>query len=138
LEDSQPSLLGYYVLDMKRPTLAILACRALTAVLTVWCLGCSAYDPLIDALTGAGRSPMSCGSEMGAPAATGTAAIAASAAASTQGFNCGCVSCTGASPQTLAFALTESASPTAELPAIALWTSITRAPVAPPPELRTL
>src|SRR5690242_15937945 len=71
--------------------------RLLTAFVTVWCLGCSAFDPIVERLSGvASASGMSCGDEMTpAPAPHGTRSVAASAdgAHRAAGYDCGCQSC---------------------------------------------
>ena len=63
---------------MKRPTTAVLIARAFTGLVTVWCLGCSGYEPLLNALLGTG-AVMTCASEMsdGAELPDGTSLVAA-------------------------------------------------------------
>jgi hypothetical protein len=124
-----------------RPTVLILAGRALTALITVWCLGCSAYEPLLDSLLASGASTgMSCGSEMGTKndlASTGQNTVLSSPAAQA-GYACGCGSCQSETPQSWSVATSATRIPSTIEAVVVEPTSITRAPVAPPPELRTL
>jgi hypothetical protein len=120
--------------------------RALTAIVTVWCLGCSAYEPVLAELLGTSGAPrMPCDSESemgGSPTVTAGAshgagdAKVASAAATTsgRGFACGCQSCHAAAPvvlsvvsQTALTAYLPESTPAAPL-------SIARAPLVPPPQ----
>ena len=49
---------------MRRPPTASSALvRLFTGLITVWCLGCSGFDPLLDSLVGS-SSDMICGSAM--------------------------------------------------------------------------
>ena len=127
-----------------RPTVLILAGRTLTALITVWCLGCSAYEPLLDSLLVSGApTGMSCGSEMGAKndlasAGQSGASISSSPAAAQAGYACDCGSCQSETPQSWTIATSTARIPSAIAAAVVELTSITRAPVAPPPELRTL
>ena len=127
-----------------RPTVLILAGRALTALITVWCLGCSAYEPLLDSLLASGAATgMSCGSEMGAKndlasAGQSSASVSSPPAAAQAGYSCDCGSCQSETPQSWSIATATVRIPSAIEAAVVELTSITRAPIAPPPELRTL
>ena len=131
---------------------------ALTAILTVWCLGCSAFDPLLCRLFGTGAAVMDCaGAEQ--PASTPanatttygdesavvvavavTLAVAVAPTSSGHGspnaMRCDCQSC-HAPPAALIALKPEPAPP----PAIALiepgsLASVGREPLVPPPEHR--
>src|SRR5258708_29980662 len=102
-----------------RPTVLILAGRALTALITVWCLGCSAYEPLLDSLVGSGASAqMSCGPKMGVMktalesqgGGSGSALPDSSAQA---GYVCGCGSCHSVAPPSWGSAISTAPVPSA-------------------------
>ena len=96
---------------LRRTSLSFRVTRALIAPLTVWCLGCSGFDPIVDALAGgAAGSGMKCEAVERADVTslptfgTDTATAAESSeesvrAADDAGFDCGCgQACHGASP----------------------------------------
>jgi hypothetical protein len=121
------------------------ALRSLTALITVWCLGCSAFEPLLErALRGAGGAGMRCESDESM--ATSSTAVAAPIDATSRletipsdgpaqrAFSCGCQSCQSVSVTQLAVIVVPvqrfeipSAPPTALL-------SIEREPLVPPPQ----
>jgi hypothetical protein len=120
--------------------------RALTALVTVWCLGCSAYEPLLAELLGpsAGRG-MACDSEgqmvgsaavtTAAPHDAGGAKVASAAAAtSDQGFACNCQSCHSATPVVLSVVSQATLTPYLPESTPAELLSIARAPLVPPPQ----
>jgi hypothetical protein len=133
---------------MFRPTsLTIRATRALVALITVWCLGCSGFEPLVDALFDrVAGSGMTCGpggadaGETGGMAATdspltpGITSVLAQAD-DHRSFDCGCgQSCHGVSPMvwrdtTRPAPLPQVASADASQPP-----NVVRAPLLPPPE----
>jgi hypothetical protein len=127
---------------------------ALTALVTVWCLGCSAFDPLVEHLLGVG-SGMVCSSEGGAvigsempaagmeaetPTSTASQSHGVSTVSATQdsgasGISCGCQSCTAPSP-----AMQVVASPAVVSPEAHVWSATTlldieHEPLVPPPQL---
>ena len=121
---------------------------ALTAILTVWCLGCSAFDPLLCRLFGTGAAVMDCaGAEQPAstPAIATTtsgdeSAVAVAPTSSGHGspnaMTCDCQSCHA--PPAALIALKPELTPP---PAIALiepgsFASVGREPLVPPPEHR--
>jgi hypothetical protein len=116
------------------------------ALVTVWCLGCSAYEPLLAGLLGpsAGRG-MACDSESEmSGSATVTAAAShqagnarvASAAAATpdRGFACSGQSCHSATPVVLAVVPQAALTPYLPESTPAEPLSIARAPLVPPPQ----
>jgi hypothetical protein len=128
----------------RRPSPLLRATRALTALITVWCLGCTGYEPLLSTLLGeSAGGMMACGSVMGtaaadavSPAGHGTNQAAVSdAAQSNHSFDCGCGSCHAAAPTQpigrapsslpLALAQHEPSEPA----------SLSRAPLLPPPQI---
>lgn len=130
---------------MRRPSALVLAIRALTGFVTVWCLGCAAYDPLIDMiLVGQVDGGMRCASEMTELAHSGTdrGTLAVFANPDEPGgqadFECHCTSCHATAAQTYVFAAAELEPPTAVISSVTEMVSVTRAPIAPPPESGTL
>src|SRR2546430_12741379 len=127
---------------MTRPTTPlVLAARAWTALVTVGCLGCSAFDPVLDSLFGSSRaSGMACASEMNATPGNQSEASASSVseAASHVGHSCDCGSCYSATPHSMTFAVAMATVPGPQPHEVAQLLSVTRAPVAPPPESQTL
>ena len=126
---------------MRRPSHLTRAIRCFTALLTVWCLGCSAFDELLACLVPGSGPTMVCASE-GTPVSgtvqAGTerqgSAIMAAANESGRGTDCDCGSCHAPAPTQLVIA---SANPAlsgqpADDPGIGPTT--TRAPLVPPPQ----
>ena len=124
-----------------RPRAATLFARAFTGLVTVWCLGCSGYESLLNSLLGHSTG-MTCGSEMAGDMAIGqpddgtAAAPAASvaASASSRGFDCDCGSCSAASPQTWTVQSAPAAPPTVAGMVVIAPLSVSRSPIAPPPQ----
>jgi hypothetical protein len=111
------------------------ATRTFTGLITVWCLGCSGFDPLLGALLGASRG-MSCASEMSASAPEsqpGTASVQ-DASTAERGVDCGCGSCHAASPVAWVGVVDTPATPDLVRVTPVEPLSVTRAPVVPPPE----
>jgi hypothetical protein len=121
-----------------RPTFLALAARLFTGLVTIWCLGCSGYEPVLGSLIGGGG--MSCASEMAVSASetgAGTSAAQATvgdASQSDHGFDCGCGSCHAASPMHWCANVERSDNPRVASVAAVEPLSVIRAPVAPPPE----
>jgi hypothetical protein len=131
----------------RRPSFLLRASRAMVGLVTVWCLGCSGYEPLLDGLLGATPSSMMrCASDMDTGAAVDAAPstvteqshdahASVSVPANDQGFDCGCGgSCHAPSP-------TPSVTPAPRIPVTAVVQaqpsappSVFRAPLLPPPE----
>ena len=134
-----------------RVTPLLRATRALVGLVTVWCLGCTGYEPLMDSLLGGAGVVMNCESVSGAAAAHDANASSAfetirtagqtavSAPATHRGFECGCGgSCHATSPTLLTAAVMHSV-----VRAVAPWqpsepASVPRVPLLPPPELGAL
>jgi hypothetical protein len=120
----------------------------LVAVVTVWCLGCGAFEPLLGLLTDGAATGMNCGSEQargsvplkGATAAgeqggTGQTQIVASLGQHEQGVSCACGSCYSVSPLTLSLALEPVPTPHAISGTVPFFESVKREPLVPPPQL---
>lgn len=61
--DAQRLASSYLLGGMRHPYTLARAIRAMTAVITVWCIGCSGFEPLLDAAFGDGAVGMTCGSD---------------------------------------------------------------------------
>ena len=134
---------------MHRPlSLPTRAIRAFTALLTVWCLGCSGFEPLLDNLLGTtGGSGMACASgrlmddapamssSEVAPASALPVAVALSTGA--RGFDCGCGFCQAPSPGAAVMAALVSPAPGVAAAESVQPRSIVRTPLVPPPERTT-
>ena len=124
----------------RAPTASSLLVRLFTGLITVWCLGCSGFDPLLDSLVGS-SSDMICGSAMTmsqSPMDGGgsSSATTVSEASSTRGFDCGCGWCSAASPQSWNVEIAPVSPPTLASMIVIAPPSVTRSPIAPPPESR--
>jgi hypothetical protein len=116
--------------------------RGLIGLVTVWCLGCSAYEPLLGSLLGSKAvAMMACDSEP-AFAAEGARAsqesrITAPTSRDSNDYDCGCGGSCHA-PSASVARPTELRSPVAVVIAFQPIepASISRSPLIPPPELR--
>lgn len=130
-----------------RTSLTSRATRALIAPLTVWCLGCSGFEPMVDALMGnAPGSGMVCGTSDRGEDDTATMATAASpqaagpgvvsvGAAAHRGFDCGCgQSCHGVSVIDRRDAPRMSPPPRVATVDAPQPSSVARTPLVPPPQ----
>jgi len=119
----------------------------LTSLVTVWCLECSAFEPLLAALLGARSGVMACGSMQadGAPGGAAGVAEAGSAGATTahvsepghqrEAFDCGCGgSCHAPNATASAVASVRVLPPTIAAIDAIQPVSADRAPLLPPPE----
>jgi hypothetical protein len=133
----------------RQPSIALRALRCLVVLVTVWCTGCSGFEPLLDAAIGRSGVGMDCASEERGPAAStqssefgvvtaqphAPAAISALPLSSSEkGFSCGCVSCHAVTLASWSFtppvAPATSLANAPELPLV----SVGRVPLLPPPE----
>ena len=129
-----------------RKSLSFRVTRALIAPLTVWCLGCSGFDPIVDALAGGAGSGIECGVVDRAVDASSPRSVSDSAskseptnvsvkAADEPGFDCGCgQACHGASPVEAHGTTHLSAPPQVATVDIAQPPSTVRTPLLPPPQ----
>jgi len=119
----------------------------LTSLVTVWCLECSAFEPLLAALLGARSGVMACGSMQADSAPSGEAGVAEAGAdgAAIQhlsgpahqhdGFDCGCGgSCHAPNATASAVASVRVLPPTIAAIDAIQPVSADRAPLLPPPE----
>jgi hypothetical protein len=118
---------------------------ATTAIATVWCLGCSAFDPLFALLDGSSAPMMVCASDGAAPAAHGsavaatgssarTSTVAAASSLATHADACGCQSCLAAQSNKVEQQISGHPAPRVERIDPSAPASITRSPLLPPPE----
>jgi hypothetical protein len=127
---------------MRRHSRLARAIHSLTALVTVWCLGCSAFDVLLSSLLPSAGPAMVCASEGGGASGIAQAvterqgsAIAATADEDAgNGTDCGCGSCHAPVPTELAIANPNP--PVSDQPADGprIAPAPTRAPLVPPPQ----
>ena len=120
----------------RRPSISTLMARTLTALLTVWCLGCSGFDPLLGAIMGR-TSGMTCQSDTRMdrqPESAAPSVSAASVTASSSTFDCGCGSCHSTAPNNWTVALAHDAPVFAHDTVRSDLLSVTLALTAPPPK----
>jgi hypothetical protein len=123
--------------------------RVSVALVTVWCLGCGAFEPLVASLTRATTNGMNCGSEQtaGSPLKVGSAKASEGIGLSQVqtivgvdrheqgGYSCACESCYSVSPITISLELQPAAPPQAIPQRVAFLESVKREPLVPPPQV---
>ena len=125
---------------MRRPLRSIRLVRSLTALITVWCLGCSAFDPLVAGLFPGDGPLMVCAGE-GSGAVQSAAQDHASVGDSTakrhasDRTDCGCGSCSAPAPTGLAIAALAQSVPHQLTADVVAPPSVARTPLVPPPQL---
>jgi len=114
--------------------------RALVALITVWCLGCSGYEPLLDSLLGDADGGMSCAEMVQSADQSATSASpVAAVTAQHDSFDCGCgQGCHASSPLSGTPRTIRDVVPTVASLEVSTPPSVTRAPLLPPPETGTL
>jgi hypothetical protein len=115
--------------------------RALTALLAVWCLGCSAYDQLVAGFfSGSGGRVMVCAAEKEASVGTGAStedgwsAIVAPTSDRDDAASCGCETCIAPVPTSLVIAPLPVLLPSQPHADSATPQSVARTPLVPPPQ----
>ena len=118
--------------------------RVSVALVTVWCLGCGAFEPLVSSLTRGTTGAMNCDSEQTVKIASATAAegIGASQVQTIvavdrheQGsYSCSCESCYSVSPVMVSFGLWSAPLPQAITQTVPSFESVKREPLVPPPQ----
>jgi len=118
------------------------------ALVTVWCLGCGAFEPLVSSLARTRSAGMSCGSDQtesstpyhragdaneSTPERVQT--VAALDQHETGNYSCSCDSCYSSSPVTISLELHSLSAPEAIPTTPAFPESINRTPLLPPPQL---
>jgi len=133
----------------RHPSTVLRALRCLVVLVTVWCTGCSGYEPLLDAALGRSGVGMSCAAESDvqsandqgrAPAVTAEQSHAAAEisvlpmSSSDGGFSCSCGSCHAVTLASWSYTpLAAPAISLANAPELTLM-SVERVPLLPPPE----
>ena len=118
---------------------------ATTALVTVWCLGCSAFDPLLALLDGSNAPMTVCASDGAAPVAQGsvvgdtassaqTSAFVVASSPAPHGDVCGCQSCLAAQSDRAHEQISAQSAPRIERAEPVVPASVTRSPLLPPPE----
>jgi hypothetical protein len=136
----------------RRVSVSARVIRTFTALITVWCLGCSSFDPLFDSLGLATATlGMECGSgeamnvrgtdteAVSSPAAVRSAAgservVQAPGSENAPGYDCGCQSCHAPTPTQFAFVGAPSPAPDAPVSTPVALSSVVREPLVPPPQ----
>jgi hypothetical protein len=122
--------------------------RGLTALITVWCLGCAGFEPIVDSLLGFGTaSGMACASETNATGTMSAMDMAKMPQSSSsvsapsdghRGFDCGCgQSCQSASPAQASAPPQIGPAPRLAAADVPQLRSVARAPLLPPPQETT-
>jgi hypothetical protein len=124
---------------MRPPTrTSLCALRALVGLVTVWCLGCSAFEPLLSQLFGRPDAVgMECGPGASQAPADGVGQPAVGAPERPEGaaaFSCGCQSCQVPSPTLAMLAPHEVPTPFVEPVQLTAPQSVEREPLVPPPQ----
>ncbi|HUR76819.1 MAG TPA: hypothetical protein VMZ22_02650 [Acidimicrobiales bacterium] len=123
---------------MRRTSGLTRSIRTLTALVTVWCLGCSAFDPLIESLLPGDHPTMVCASE--APSTVqlvkqeGGSIGAPANRDANDGASCGCGFCSAPAPTELVSSVPAPMVP--QQPGLDAITpaSVARTPLLPPPQ----
>lgn len=128
-----------------RPSLLVRLLRAGTAAITVWCLGCSAFDPLLSRLGGESTRAMICAGDDQAGASGAVSTDSASDVERVratpedegrpEGALCDCQSCTAPSPAPLLAVDPESTLPRLDAVPSATPSSRDTEPLVPPPQV---
>ena len=131
----------------RQPSSSLRVLRALVVLVTVWCTGCSGFEPLLDAALGRSEAGMVCASQMSEAAEMGRMsastvaeggqsrpAISGLSSSAQQGFTCGCMSCQTVAPGTWSFALLPAPALPPVVTAEPALVSVGRVPLLPPPE----
>src|SRR5258705_8760753 len=122
--------------------------RVGTALVTVWCLGCGAFEPLVSSLGRPGSTGMSCASDQTERSAPYHRAgevnkstppqvqtVAALDGHETGNYSCACDSCYSSSPVTISLELQALSAPEAIPTTPAFPESVNRTPLLPPPQI---
>ena len=112
------------------------AMRGMLTALTIWCIGCSSFEPMIQSwLTHEPPAAPACmGDESDAPPANESASRAISFPLATGAEpGCGCTDCIAEEPVVIALASPPRVTPDAPLPALPSFIGIVREPQVPPP-----
>lgn len=127
-------------------SVALRVVRSITALITMWCLGCSSYEPMLSTLfASAGSAGMSCDGNGGMEDVTSAApsapsdspketAISAAANGSQHSISCSCQSCHAASPTALGVATAPPSPARPPLSTLVNFLSVEREPLVPPPD----
>jgi hypothetical protein len=132
---SAPSRVSSYIAPMN-PLARMM--RGVLAVLTVWCIGCSSFEPMLETVLNGERSTSATcmGEGTDSTSATTDAGVALkSASPSAMQVGCGCADCIAAEPVVLASVDVSAAVPEAPLLTLPIFVGIGREPQVPPPRV---
>ena len=124
---------------MRRPSRLTCTLRSFTALVTVWCLGCNAFDPLIASLVSGGGPMMVCaseGPETIQPVAQDYVSVEAPPVDrdASDGATCGCESCNAPAPAGLVVGAPGQSLPHQPIAEAVVPPSVARTPLVPPPQ----
>lgn len=112
------------------------AMRGLIAVLTVWCIGCSSFESMLESwMSEDGSASASCMGGEGKSASDTKSANIAVKSAAVPGIQvgCGCADCIAAEPVVLSLIGAQQATPQAPVGPVPAFLGIAREPQVPPP-----
>jgi hypothetical protein len=110
--------------------------RGALAVLTMWCVGCSSFEPMLESWLTDETSALATymGEESGsASAPTDASIVLNSASPPAAQVGCGCTDCIAEEPAVPGLANAAHATPEAPFPTPAAFSGIGREPQVPPP-----
>jgi hypothetical protein len=119
---------------MHSPSFLLRATRALVGLVTLWCLGCSSYESLVGSLLG--NAGMECATGIAAASSGDAPQVATlSVPSGAHDFDCGCGGwCHAPTPQLDGLRVAHGLAPIAPVWRGATPSSVSRAPLLPPPE----
>jgi hypothetical protein len=136
---SVPATVAFAAMPTRRQKRFARFFAVFTALVTTWCLGCSAFGPLIDALAGGAKGGgMVCGSE-GPPVASsgdGHSAVqeAPNGTTAAPGDDCSCLGCYAATPVLQLMTVRLVSPPAVAARDLDAFLSVDRSPLVPPPQ----
>lgn len=131
---------------LRGPSLTLRVVRSLTALITMWCLGCSSYEPMLSALLGSTvGATMACdgtgGMDDSWPVALSASAdspkspqVSAPSEGQQRTIACSCQSCHSASLNALGIASLRVSPASLPVSSLVSFASPVREPLVPPPD----
>lgn len=103
-------------------------------LLTVWCLGCCGFEPLLDSGAGAMAAPCAEATSMDAPGGASLPGVPIASSVSTGDADCACQSCCAISSVQFAFTTIASEPPAQPVSLAVTLVSVAPEPRYPPPK----
>lgn len=116
--------------------ISLRAMRAAAGLVAIWCLGCTAFEPLLDQLIGSRGSAASCASmdDMASHDLSAPSSIREAIAPTDQGvMGCGCDHCVAVQTAPTEVAIVPQPLPTEVASLVGAPLTIDREPLVPPP-----